>query len=149
LRHNANIIPRESGQTSIWSDVTRTFEKPTKETKQMTVAVSTGAVSHEPLNGWHSIDWQAAQEQVRRLQARIVKATQEGRWGKVQALQRLLTRSYSAKVLAVRRVTENQGKLTAGVDREVWDTPEKKAKAVSQLQTHGYRTTSAATDLHS
>jgi len=106
---------------------------------QMTVAQSTGAVSHEPLGGWHSINWQAAQEQVRRLQARIVKATQEGRWGKVKALQRLLTHSYSAKVLAVRRVTENQGKLTAGIDKEVWDTPEKKAKAVGQFQMRGYR----------
>ena len=51
---------------------------------------------------------------VRRLQARIVKATQEGRWDKVKALQHLLTHSFSGKVIAVRRVTENQGKKTAG-----------------------------------
>ncbi len=63
---------------------------------------------------------------VRRLQVRIAQATKEGRWGKVRALQRLLTHSYSGKVLAVRRVTENNGKKTPGVDREIWDTPEKK-----------------------
>jgi RNA-directed DNA polymerase len=45
-----------------------------------------------------------------RLQRRIVKAIQQGRWGKVKALQHLLTRSFSGKALAVKRVTENQGK---------------------------------------
>jgi RNA-directed DNA polymerase len=105
----------------------------------MTVEHTTGAVSHEPVGGWHSIDWQTAHENVRRLQARIVKATQAGKWNQVKALQRLLTRSYSAKVLAVRRVTENQGKNTPGMDQEIWDTPAKKAKAVVWLKHHGYR----------
>jgi len=40
-----------------------------------------GAASHETVD-WHAIDWQKAHRNVRRLQARIVKATQEGRWGK-------------------------------------------------------------------
>jgi len=62
----------------------------------------------------------------------------EGRWGKVRALQRLLTHSFSGKVLAVRRVTENQGKKTPGVDREVWDTPEQKIQAVHELKRWGY-----------
>ena len=83
---------------------------------------ATGAVSHQA-EGWHDIDWQKAHREVRRLQARIVKATQEGRWGKVKALQRLLTRSHSAKVLAVRRVTENKGKKTPGIDGVLWNTP--------------------------
>lgn len=105
----------------------------------MTVETTTGAVSHEEVGGWHSTDWQSAHENVRRLQARIVKATQEGRWNKVKALQRLLTRSHSAKVLAVKRVTENQGKNTAGVDGVIWDTPQKKMSAVTNLQQRGYR----------
>ena len=88
---------------------------------------------------WHSIDWNQANQNVRRLQARIVKATQEGRWGKVKALQRLLTRSFSGKVLAVRRVTENQGKRTPGVDRVTWSTPATKAQAVQSLRARGYR----------
>ena len=70
--------------------------------------------------------WLAINRNVRRLQVRIVQATKEGRWGKVRALQRLLTHSYSGKVHAVRRVTENNGRKTPGVDGEIWDTPEKK-----------------------
>ncbi len=79
---------------------------------------------------------------MRRLQARSVQATQAtqaGRWGTVTALQRLLTHSYSGKVVAVRRVTENHGKHTPGVDRAIWDTPEKKAQAVHTLRPRGYR----------
>jgi RNA-directed DNA polymerase len=87
---------------------------------------------------WHTIDWSQVHRNVRRLQARIVKATQEGRWGKVKALQHLLTHSFSGKALAVRRVTENHGKTTAGVDRVIWNTPEKKAAAVSALTQRGY-----------
>ena len=45
----------------------------------------------------------------------------------MKALQRLLTHSFSGKALAVRRVTENDGKKTAGVDGELWNTPQKKA----------------------
>jgi RNA-directed DNA polymerase len=96
-----------------------------------------GAPPH-PDVAWHLIDWYRAHHEVRRLQARIVKATQEGRWGKVQALQRLLTRSFSGKVLAVRRVTENQGKRTPGVDGETWQTPQQKAQGVQRLRARGY-----------
>jgi RNA-directed DNA polymerase len=98
----------------------------------------TGAPSH-PDDEWHAIDWRKAHQEVRRLQARIVKAVQAGRWGKVKALQRLLTHSFSGRALAVRRVTENQGKWTPGVDGEIWDTPEKKAQAIRRLRQHGYR----------
>jgi RNA-directed DNA polymerase len=98
-----------------------------------------GAPSHEK-EDWHAIDWRAAHRNVRRLQARIVQATQAGRWGKVKALQRLLTHSYSAKAVAVKRVTENRGKRTAGVDGETWSTPEQKAKAIRKLgRRRGYR----------
>jgi len=76
---------------------------------------------------------------VRRLQARIVKATKEKRWGKVKALQRLLTHSFSGKALAVRRVTENQGKNTPGVDKVTWNTPQKKLNAIYSLRQRDYR----------
>lgn len=99
----------------------------------MTAAGSAGAAS-QIVQGWHDIEWHAVQSNVRRLQARIVKATQEGKWGKVKALQRLLTHSFSGKALAVKRVTENQGK----VDKDIWDTPEKKAKAIRELRQRGY-----------
>ena len=97
-----------------------------------------GAASHAE-EGWHTINWASAYRIVCRLQARIVKATQAGRWGKVKALQYLLTRSFSGKALAVRRVTENQGKATPGVDREIWDTPAKKATALQTLKPRGYQ----------
>lgn len=100
-------------------------------------SASTGAAS-DPNVDWHAINWQKAHEVVRRLQARIVKATQEGRWGKVKALQHLLTHSFSGKALAVKRVTENHGKRTPGVDGETWNTPEKKATAIQALQRRGY-----------
>jgi len=101
------------------------------------VATLAGASSH-PVVDWSAINWQRVQQTVRRLQARIVKAVQANRWGKVKALQHLLTRSFSGKALAIRRMTENQGKRTPGVDRIIWDTPEKKAQAVQGLRRKGY-----------
>src|SRR5712691_9998091 len=98
---------------------------------------STGAPFHG-VTDWHAIDWQAVNQNVRRLQARIVKATQEKKWGKVKALQRLLTHSFSGKALAVRRVTENQGKNTPGVDKVTWNTPHKKINAVYSLRQRDY-----------
>ena len=80
----SNMIPRESEQTSPWSHITKELEKPTQETMQMTEAKATGAVSHEP-EGWYAIDLRRAHQNVRRLQARIVKATQQGD-GKAKAL---------------------------------------------------------------
>lgn len=104
----------------------------------MTVAKAIGAVSSEAAE-WYAIDWPTIHRNVRRLQVRIAQATKVGRWGKVRALQRLLTHSYSGKVLAVRRVTENDGKKTPGVDQEVWNTPEKKTQAVYAFQRRGYQ----------
>jgi RNA-directed DNA polymerase len=134
-----NITPRASGQTSIWSFVPRKLGQLLAERKQMTaVATLTGALSTGPM-AWHAIDWYAVHRMVRRLQARIVKAVQAGRWGKVRALQHLLTHSFSGKALAVQRVTTNNGRKTPGVDGIVWDTPEKKAGAIGALRQRGYR----------
>lgn len=88
---------------------------------------------------WHGIDWAKCHLEVKRLQARIVKATKESRWGKVNALQWLLTHSFSGKALAVRRVTKNQGKKTPGVDKKVtWSTPDAKYHAIEALVRRGY-----------
>ena len=87
---------------------------------------------------WHDINWSQCNRIVRSHQVRIVKATKEGRWGKVKALQRLLTHSFSGKALAVRRVTENRGKNTAGVDKATWSTPDLKSQAIINLRQHGY-----------
>jgi RNA-directed DNA polymerase len=104
----------------------------------MNVATATCAASDLEMN-WHQIHWAGCHQQVRRLQARIVKATQEGRWNKVKALQWLLTHSWSGKVIAVKRVTENHGKKTPGVDGETWSTPSTKLLAVLSLRRRGYQ----------
>src|SRR5450631_392754 len=124
--------------------MTRKCGQPRKEAKQMAAntpaqaGTDAGAVSHEETD-WDSIHWNAAHQNVRRLQMRIVKATRAGRWGKVKALQRLLTHSFAAKALAVKRVTDNQGKHTPGVDGKIWSTPAAKSKAIASLQRQGYQ----------
>ncbi|MGY4492734.1 group II intron reverse transcriptase/maturase [Pseudomonas sp. TE3610] len=104
------------------------------EHSQIAVSAPSGVAQQ-----WHDIDWWRVQRTVRAMQIRIAKACREGNWRRVKALQRMLTRSRSARYLAVRRVTENQGKRTAGVDRELWDTPDTKWQAVSRLRRHGYK----------
>ena len=59
----------------------------------MTTVQAVGAVSREAAE-WYAMDWQAINRNVRRLQVRIVQATKASRWGKVRALQHLLTHSY-------------------------------------------------------
>ncbi len=89
---------------------------------------------------WNSIDWSACYRRVRSLQQRIVQAVQASAWRKVKRLNYLLVNSFSAHALAVKRVTENRGKKTPGVDGEIWDSPEIKAQAVQRLATvKGYR----------
>ncbi len=87
-------------------------------TSPIEVSASSHRVEH-----WHSIDWQLMYQTVRRLQVRIAKATKKSDWRQVKRLQRMLTRSFAAKVIAIRRVTENRGKSTPGVDKVVWNTP--------------------------
>jgi RNA-directed DNA polymerase len=110
-----------------------------EEAKQMTAAQTPAGAASHALVDWHAIDWQPVHQNVRRLQARIVQATKAGRWGKVKALQHLLTHSFSGKALAVRRVTENHGKRTPGVDRLTWNTPASKGRAIGDLKQRGYR----------
>jgi RNA-directed DNA polymerase len=102
-------------------------------------AISAGASPTSSLN-WNTVDWSSVVADVRRLQMRIAKAFQERRYGKVKALQWLLTHSFSAKVLAVKRVVHNQGAKTPGVDNIVWDTPAKKINAANGLSRRSYQT---------
>ena len=100
----------------------------------------------EPTKGqapptWADIDWHAVETNVGRLQERIYRATQDGDRMRVKGLQKLLARATSTKLLAIRRVTqENQGKNTAGVDGVVCDTPEARLELVREgLRLKGYR----------
>ena len=87
---------------------------------------------------WDGINWADVQRHVRRLQTRIVKATQVGKHNKAKALQWLLTHSFCGKALAVKRVTENKGKNTPGVDKVTWKTPGAKTNAIASLKRRGY-----------
>lgn len=98
------------------------------------VSASFNAITH-----WNQINWLKCNKNIKRLQARIVQATKEGRWNRVRALQYLLTRSFSAKAIAVKRVTTNRGKCTAGVDGQLWQSSTLKTQAIYQLRQRGYR----------
>ena len=102
------------------------------------VSQPTGATPRET-TGWHSINWKQVHRNVRRLQARIVKALREGKWHKVKALVYLLTHSFSGRALAILRVTTNRGASTPGVDGIIWNTPELKTAAFGTLRERGYR----------
>lgn len=97
------------------------------------------ASSHRSQTEWDSIKWEHCERHVRKLQQRIVKAQQSKSYGKVKALTHLLVTSFEAKALAVKRVTSNKGKRTAGVDKVKWTTPVNKFKAILSLKRRGYK----------
>ena len=88
---------------------------------------------------WKAIIWSTVEYEVRRLQLRIAKAIKLGRYAKAKALQWLLTHSFYGKLLAVRRVTQNSGKRTPGVDGIVWKTDKQKIDAVYAIKRNGYQ----------
>ena len=87
---------------------------------------------------WNNIDWKTVENFVNRLQTRIAKAVRMGKWNLVKRLQYLLTQSHYAKLLAIKKVNQNQGKRTAGVDGEIWSSPEAKMKAALSLTDKRY-----------
>ncbi len=96
------------------------------------------ALETKPAN-WKTVNWKQAEREVKSFQLRIAKATREGRHNKAKALQWMLTHSWSAKLLAVKRVTENSGKRTPGVDGVLWKTPTQKLRAALSLSRKGYK----------
>lgn len=105
----------------------------------MTAIISTGASSAKPKDIWSDLSWPALEGLVLRLQMRIAKAERDGKRGKVKALQRLLTTSFAAKCLAVKRVTRSQGKNTPGVDGQIWRTNQQKTCGIFDLKRNGYK----------
>jgi RNA-directed DNA polymerase len=88
---------------------------------------------------WKTIIWSTVEYEVRRLQLRIAKAIKIGRYAKAKALQWLLTHSFYGKLLAVKRVTQNAGKRTPGVDGVVWKSDKQKINAAHALSRKGYQ----------
>ena len=107
--------------------------------QQRSEAQAKCASSAERRTSWKKIDFSRCERKVRKLQFRIAKAQKEGRYNKVKALQHLLVTSFEAKVLAVRKVTTNKGKRTAGIDHVLWDTDARKINAVCSLKRRGYK----------
>jgi RNA-directed DNA polymerase len=88
---------------------------------------------------WNSINWNEVKRIVNRLQTRIVKAVKARNKKLIRSLQRLLSRSLAGKLLAVKRVSENRGKRTAGVDNKLLDTPAKKWQQACHLNRADYK----------
>lgn len=99
----------------------------------------TGASTNKRNIDWNSLNWTKIKAFVFHMQCRIAKAEREGRLGKVKALQRILSTSFYAKCLAIKKVTDNKGGRTPGVDNACWSTKLQKEKAVSLLKRKGYR----------
>ena len=91
------------------------------------VAKLTGATTNLG-NYWKAINWHKVGAEVKRLQMRIAKAVREGKKNKVKVFQWMLSHSFSAKLLAVKRVTSNKGAKTPGVDLIIWNTPARKMR---------------------
>lgn len=103
-------------------------------------ATPVASASFDGMTNWHDLDWARIQQTVRKAQLKIAQATREGDWRRVKRLQRLLTHSFYGRCMAVRRVTENRGRKTPGVDGETWGTPQAKLHAVGRLsKKRGYR----------
>lgn len=90
-------------------------------------------------DSWETIDWEKAEAYVSRLQYRISKAQKQCRTNLVKRLQYLLTNSFYAKALAVKKATAAKGRHTAGTDGEIWSTPKAKMDAVKRLNAGRYR----------
>jgi len=103
--------------------------------------IFTERTEEHPSTTWADIKWHDVEGNVRRLQERIYRATTNKAWRKVKSLQKLLVRATSSKLLAIRRITqENQGKHTAGIDGVVYDTPEARWKLFQEgLSLKGYK----------
>ncbi len=88
---------------------------------------------------WNNIQWKQVRSKVRLLQQRIVKAEQKGQHRKAKSLQFILTKSFAAKLIAVKKVTENKGKRTSGVDHCLWSTANSKWQAAKNLKPKDYK----------
>jgi RNA-directed DNA polymerase len=95
--------------------------------------------SKEMEKQWNQICWKPIEKRVNKLQSRITKAIIEGKKSLAKKLQYLLTNSFYAKLLAVRKVTSNKGKNTSGIDKRLWSTPITKLKGVLSLESKGYK----------
>ena len=87
------------------------------------------------ISDWGQINWRKVKKSVRNLRMRIFRARSLGQWKQLRRLQKLLLRSRANLLLSVRQITQiNQGKRTAGVDKEVLNTPDERVKLVNSWE---------------
>ena len=90
--------------------------------------------ARRPMYAWQDIPWHKVERAVFKLQRRIYRASRRGDVKTVHKLQRLLMKSWYAKLLATRRVTQdNRGKRTAGVDGVKSLTPPQRLRLAQTL----------------
>ena len=113
--------------------------KPVNVSSSITPLKGEKLTETRPKPQWIDIDWKKVEEHVNRLQARITKAVKERKWHLVKRLQYLLTHSFFAKLLAVKSVTQNKGKRTAGIDGAKWTTQNSRMNAALKLSDKKYK----------
>ena len=96
-------------------------------------------IAEDPAEDWRSMDWQYAEKQVRRIQAKISRAVSEGRTNDAMRFTHLLTVSFLSKALAVRRVCDDPMSGTPGVDKVLWSTDADRMMAARDLDLKGFR----------
>ena len=97
----------------------------------MMIAISANGTRRQ-LENWSHIQWQKAYKLVKNLRQRIFRARKLGNFKTLRSLQKLMQRSYANLLLSVRRITQtNKGKATAGIDKEIINTPEQRVTLVN------------------
>lgn len=87
---------------------------------------------NKQLENWNHINWNQVNKAVRNLRQRIFRARKLGDFRKLRNLQKLMQKSYANLLLSVRRITQtNLGKATAGIDKEIVNTPEQRVNLVN------------------
>ncbi|MBE9015173.1 reverse transcriptase N-terminal domain-containing protein [Chroococcidiopsidales cyanobacterium LEGE 13417] len=87
------------------------------------------------LTDWSQVNWRQARKTVRNLRQRIFRARKLGQWKQLRRLQKLLLRSRANLLLSIRQITQiNDGKQTAGVDKEVINTPSQRVKLANEWE---------------
>jgi RNA-directed DNA polymerase len=132
-----HYVQHESVPTSDWSLIAREIGELIQRRKLQMTALAGAPSTRSTV--WKTINWDTVVEQVNKLQLRIAKAIKMGRYAKAKALQWLLTHSFFAKLLAIKRVTQNSGKRTPGIDGVIWKTDNQKMAAAYELKRAGYK----------
>ncbi|MGI2908521.1 group II intron reverse transcriptase/maturase [Tolypothrix sp. VBCCA 56010] len=96
---------------------------------------TSNARGFSPMIEWKIILWRKLERKVFKLQKRIYQASQRGDVKLVRGLQKILMKSWSARALSVRRVSQdNQGKKTAGVDGQKSLTPKQRIDLIGLMK---------------